>query len=266
MPTSVLTDADFSAYLDSNLPRYARPSGVSGAIEAHYPPVMSGTLHNYTTERARVHAFLGESSFQCNIRFLTEAYDGKNYNIQYSVTPPLHGTDLIPTFYDLDLDLSVLDQDTPIPLIPGFGNFAEAYQAYLVSHARTGDPNSFKKPLLNLPPGIAWPKPGNGGDALTNVLNAGDLGFSLITDQQTKKSTCSFWRDVSAALTNVGGKFALSTDPPDCFPLSCFFVFARSAGGMLIFRDYVIGYAPPGSVVGTTLVPVPNDPSANYNS
>lgn len=213
LPPSVLTDADFSTFLDNSLPPYARPSGVSAIVEAHYPPVMSGSVHTYSTERARTRALVGEASFQCNVRFLTDAYNGRNYNIQYSVSPALHGTDLIPTFYDLNLDLSLLGQKTPFPLIPGFGNFAQAYQAYLVSHARTGDPNSFKKPLLNLPPGIAWPKPGNDGDALTGVLNAGDLGFSLITDQQTKKSTCGFWRDVVAALTSLGGEFIYAPDP-----------------------------------------------------
>lgn len=69
-----------------------------------------------------------------------------------------------------------------------------------------------------------------GGDALTGVLDAGDLGFTLVEDAQTRKSRCGFWRDVAAAVTSLGG------------------------------------YAPPGSVVGTGLVPVTGDPSRNYGT
>lgn len=208
-------------------PPYAKAAGVNAAIEARYPPVMSGTAHNYTTERERTKAFMGDSSFYCNIRYLTNAYAGKSYNLKYSVTSGLHGTDLLPTFYNLNLDLSVLGNDVSVPLIPGFGSFAQAYQSYLVSHARSGDPNTYRK-AVNVQPAISWPKPGNAGDALTGVLDATDLGFSVITDQQTRKSVCDFWVQVNAAVTDLGG------------------------------------YAPPGSVVPTTLIPVQGDPSANY--
>lgn len=188
---------------------------------------MSGSVHNYTTERDRVKAFLADSSFYCNVRYLTDAYDGKNYHLKYSVTPGLHGTDLLPTFYNLNLDLPLFGSDVPFPLIPIFGSFAQAYQSYLVSHARTGDPNTYKK-TFNIPPAITWPKPNNAGDEVTGVLDAGDLGFSTITDTQTRKTVCNFWRQVAAAVTDLGG------------------------------------YAPPGNVVPTTLVGVANDPSANY--
>ena len=227
VPTNVVTDADFNGFVDAALPPYAKAVGVNAAIEAHYPPIMSGTAQNYTTERDRTKAFIGDSSFQCNVRYLSDAYAGKSYNIQYSVTPGLHGTDVLPTFYNLNLDLSVFGNDISLPLVPGFGSFAQAYQSYLVSHARTGNPNTYRK-VLTIPPAISWPKPGNSGDALTGVLDATDLGFILITDQHTRKSVCNFWIQVAAAVTGLGG------------------------------------YAPPGSVVSTTLVPVKGDPSANY--
>lgn len=66
------------------------------------------------------------------------------------------------------------------------------------------------------------------GDEITGVLNAGDLGFSVISDPEMKESVCGFWRDVAAAVTNLGG------------------------------------YAPLGGVVATTIVDVMNDPSLNY--
>lgn len=224
-----MTDDDFNTFLDAIFPPYAKAGGVNAAIEARYPPVMSGSAHNYTTERGRLLGFMGDSSFYCNIRSLTDAYVGKSYNLRYSVTPGLHGTDLLPTFYNLNVDLPTLGNDTSIPLIPGFGAFAQAYQSYLVSHARSGDPNKYRK-AVNLPPAIPWPKPDNSGDALTGLLDATDLGFFVITDQQTKKSVCDFWVQVEAAVTNLGG------------------------------------YAPPGSVVAQALVPEAGDASANYQT
>lgn len=85
------------------------------------------------------------------MRYLNDTYDGKNYNLQYSVTLGLYATDLLPTFYDLSLNLSAIEIN--LLLIPGFGDFAQGYQSYLISHARTGDPNTYKK-KFNIPPAI----------------------------------------------------------------------------------------------------------------
>ena len=206
VPPTIQTDSAFNTFLSEEFPSYAQSSGVNSAIEARYPPVMSGSVHNYTTEFDRLRAFIGDSSFQCNVRYLTDAYAGKNYNLQYSVTPGFHATDLLPTFYNLNLDLSKLSSAFNIPLIPGFGPFAQAYQSYLVSHARTGDPNTYRKGI-NVPPAIPWPKPNSAGDEIQGVLDAGDLGFSIIGDPETRESVCGFWREVQAAVTNLGGTY-----------------------------------------------------------
>lgn len=205
-PPDVTTDAQFSAFVSEVLPPYTQSAGVNAAVEARYPPVLSAAS-NYTTEFDRTKALVGDSSFQCNVRYLTDAYNGINYNLQYSVTPGFHGTDLLPTFYNLNVDLTAFGDDTPYPLIPGFGSFAQAYQSYLVSHARSGDPNTYAK-LVNVPPAINWPKAGSSSaNELTNVLNAGDLGFSLISDGETTEVACGFWREVAAAATNLGGEY-----------------------------------------------------------
>jgi hypothetical protein len=228
VPPNVQTDSNFNAFVDETFPVYAKTAGLNAIIEAHYPPVMSGTVHNYTTDFDRTKAFSGQSSFQCNVRYLSDAYAGKNYNLQYSVTPGFHATDLLPTFYDLNVDLTLFFDDESYPLIPGFGSFAQAYQSYLVLHAQSSDPNTYAK-TFNIPPAINWPKAGDSGDEITDVLYAGDAGFSLISDPQTTETLCEFWREVAAAVTDLGG------------------------------------YAPPGSVVNSTFVPVTNDPSANYS-
>ena len=208
VPLDVTNDAQFTQFLSEIFPPYAQTAGVTAVVEAHYPPIMSGKS-NYSTEFDRTKALLAESSFQCNVRYLSDAYNGKNYNLQYSVTPGFHATDLLPAFYNLNIDLTALGQNAPFALIPGFGSFAQAYQSYLVSHARSGDPNKYAK-VLNIPPAINWPKAGSSSaDVLTKVLNAGDLGFGLVSDQMTKESVCGFWRRVAATLTNLGGKQAL---------------------------------------------------------
>ena len=60
---------------------------------------------------------------------------------------------------------------------------------------------------MNVPSAITWPKPSSGGDQISGVLNAGDLGFSVVADSQTEESVCGFWREVAAAVTNLGGMF-----------------------------------------------------------
>lgn len=191
-PLNVTTDAQFSEYISEVYPPYAQSAGVNAAIEARYPPVMSAGS-NYTTEFDRTKAALGDSEFYCNVRYLSDAYHGINYNLQYSVTPGFHATDLLPTFYDLNINLTALSILTSTPLIPGFGSFAQAYQSYLVSHARSGNPNTYAK-RANVPPTINWPKAGSvSANGLTDVLNAGDLGFSLFTDNKTTEGVCGFW-------------------------------------------------------------------------
>lgn len=230
VPLDITSNDQFTAWINYIFPGYSAQAGISQMILDHYPPAGLGSP--YLLVRDRIKAFLSESSFLCNVRALSDAYDGKNYNLDYQVTPALHATDLLPTFYNINLDLKAFGASWDIPLIPIFGQFAQTYQAYLVSHARTGDPNTYKKPLLNVPPAITWPKADNSGDAIKNVLSANDLGFgvSTITDTQTTKSRCDFWIEVAAALTDLGG------------------------------------YAAPGAVVPTTVVNVTNDPSGNYQT
>ena len=149
--------------------------------------------------------YINDSGFTCNVRYLSDAYAGKTYNLQYSVTPALHATDLLPTFYNLNLDLTIFGADIAIPLIAGFGPYAQAYQSYLTSHARTGDPNTYKK-TFNIPSAITWPRPtDDGGDLLSGVLDAGDLGFQTISDGQTGRNRCYFWRGIADRVTELGG-------------------------------------------------------------
>ena len=59
--------------------------------------------------------------------------------------------------------------------------------------------------LLNFPPTIYWPQSDTGGDKLRGVLNAGDAGFSVVSDPETRKMVCGFQSEVAAAVTDLGG-------------------------------------------------------------
>ena len=59
-------------------------------------------------------------------------------------------------------------------------------------------------------------------------MNAGDAGFSIVSDPEMREMVCGLRREVTAAVTDLGG------------------------------------YAPPGSVVEKTLIGVSEDLSANH--
>ncbi|EKG17965.1 Carboxylesterase type B [Macrophomina phaseolina MS6] len=218
----IQTDEQFNDFIDSVFPNYTKEAGINAAIEEFFPPVSTNKTYGTVVERTK--AFVRDSSFTCWSRFLTDAYAGRTWNMQYSVTPGWHGTDLLPTFYQIYLSFG---GDVAFPLLPGFGSFATAYQSYLTSHARSGDPNTYSA-KVNLPPAINWPRPATGSENVGKVLDAGNLGFSLTTDEQLPKSECDFIRQLAAAVTNVGG------------------------------------YAVPGTVQPQSLVDFTGDPSANY--
>ncbi|KAL8917021.1 MAG: hypothetical protein Q9208_008196 [Pyrenodesmia sp. 3 TL-2023] len=198
VPLSMRDDEDFTSTVEFIFSAYAKRAGITSSILSRYGQ------KNYTTAFGRFKAFLADSSFNCNIRYLTDAYEGKTWNLKYSVLPALHATDLLPTFYSLNLDLDSFGKSVPYPLVPGFGAFAQAYQSYLVSHARTGDPNTYRR-RLGVPPTLAWPKPDSSGDRVEGVLQAGNLGFSVISDGQVRRETCDFWRGIMEDVTREGG-------------------------------------------------------------
>ncbi|KAL8645980.1 MAG: hypothetical protein Q9226_007059 [Calogaya cf. arnoldii] len=198
VPLSMKDDEDFTTTVESIYSAYTKRAGITSSIASRYGQ------KNYPTAFERYKAFLGDSSFYCNVRYLTDAYKGKTWNLKYSVFPGLHATDILPTFYNLNLDLDSFGSLVPFPLVPGFGGFSQAFQSYLVSHARTGDPNTMRK-RFSVPPTIAWPKPNGGGDRVEGVLQAGNFGFGVVSDGQISRETCDFWQGVFEAVTREGG-------------------------------------------------------------
>lgn len=207
---AIQTDADFTTYLANTWPAYARPAGIISDIEAEYPPVNS-TNSPFETEVDRLSIFTGQSSFLCSTHALTKAYAGKTYNVQFAATilgqNGTHGSDILPTWYNPYAVFNYSGIEIPIWLLAASSvGLSQDYQSYLVSHARTGDPNTYRIPL-NIPPTINWPKVGltSDGEYATNVLNVTDSGFDLITDRESNTTVCDFWVDIFTRATDVGG-------------------------------------------------------------
>ncbi|KAK7549259.1 Alpha/Beta hydrolase protein [Phyllosticta citricarpa] len=218
----VQTDAQFTEFVNSIFPSYAQAAGINAAIESFFP------ADAYDSVTDRMKAFVRDTSFTCPARFVTEAFAGSTWNIEYAVTPGWHATDLLPTFYSSYISFG---GNEPVNLIPGFGNLAQGYQSYLTSYARSGDPNTYRSDdsLLGLFATVEWPKTTDvTAENLANVLRVKDLGFSIGEDDQLPYSECDFIRQLCAAVTNVGG------------------------------------YAVPGTEQDQSLVTFTGNPSANY--
>ncbi|OCK83949.1 alpha/beta-hydrolase [Lepidopterella palustris CBS 459.81] len=144
-----------------------------------WPPYAVAAV--FKTEIDRQKALFSQSAFLCRIHVLTTAYAGKTHNVH------------------------VLGAPTPLWAIIGGAGVSKAYQSYLVSHARTGDPNTYRD-ILNIPPTIEWPPVGNlQGEYYTNVLNVSDSGFDIIQETEYNKTICEFWVGIYTNTTNLGG-------------------------------------------------------------
>lgn len=202
MDGHISTDAEFNTFLGAIFPNYTQTAGVTALIEQTYPAI--STNRTYSTESARMEAFIRDSCFTCNTRYLTEAYGDNNcWNMQYSVTPGWHGTDLIPSFYSFALSTDSFLEDLAFTLVPLFLGITKAYQSYITSYITTGNPNT-NRAIWNIPSAISWPHPNSSGNQMTGVLNVGDLGFTTVSDTQNEKSSCNFWQEIAAAVTNLG--------------------------------------------------------------
>jgi len=230
VPGALKTDAQFTTFVDSVFPNYTQARGINKLITNFYPPV--GAKSPFRTVSGRVEAFLRDSSFTCNIRQVNEAFgDAKVWNMQYSVTPGWHGTDLVPTFFNPQLTadsflqcLATLMVPVVAPLVAGI---SAAMQSYFASYVTSGNPNTNRR-VLNLPPTVPWNHPNSRGEHIAGVVNVGNWGFGTVADDQNPKTPCDFWRNIAAAVTSLGG------------------------------------YAPPGAVLSQGLVSVDGDASVNY--
>ena len=155
------------------------------AIKNQYP------ISKFSTERERFRSFINWSTFVCGTRYVADAYKGKTYNMVYSQGAAMHGVDIGTTFYD---STGVMAMATKL-LNPKYADLAPKYQAYLTSHARSGDPNKFKAAGT-----VEWPKV-TYGPTFSNVLNVTNDGFVLISDPANTEADCAFWTKIMEDFT-----------------------------------------------------------------
>jgi carboxylesterase type B len=210
------TNDHFSTFVNSIFPGYANTTGINTRVSAFYPPIGAASCP-YKTQSDRVEAFIRDSSFTCNIRYLNEAVgDNKVYNMQYSVSPGWHGADLFAVFYNSKFTSNswteILASFVLLPLGVMYGGISWAMQSYLASYITTGDPNK-NRVVLNVPPTIGWNHPNSANELVSGVVNVGNWFYSTVNDDQHPKSACDFWREFSAAVTAVGGYSPPGTAP-----------------------------------------------------
>lgn len=155
------------------------------AIKKQYP------VSKFPTEKERFRSFLNWSTFVCATRYIPDAYKDKTYNMIYSQGTGVHGTDVGTTFYDAT---SAMGMATKL-FNPKYADVAPKYQAYLISHARSGNPNTFRASGA-----VEWPKVSY-GPTFGNVLNVTDSGFALVSDSANRQEDCGFWSQVMEDFT-----------------------------------------------------------------
>ncbi|KAH8176833.1 carboxylesterase family protein [Sarocladium implicatum] len=224
---AVQSNDDFGSFLTALLPNSSLTNGITERILETYPPV-GGKSSLYKAQTDRLEDLLRDASMTCNIRYLTEAIGSSRvWAMQYSVKPGWHATDLIPLFYnDDDFDMSSLTTflASVLRLVTGIfmRGLSRAYQSYVTSYVRTGDPNTHRLSLWeNLPyPGTTkWRHPqllSSGKAGLGRVLDV-DYGllstFTEIEDGQMPMVKCGFWPKFAMAATVAGGKTDTDIQP-----------------------------------------------------
>jgi carboxylesterase type B len=183
-------DTAFKGFADWN---YANNAAVTAAILKQFPSPEPGS--KYKNQNSRLSDYIQYSTFTCNTRWLSEAYKGKTWNVQYSFGGGSHGTDIMADFYDRKTGIGAAVQNL---VSPGIAVVMTIYQAYLLSHARTGDPNKLK--IRSAP---EWPKV-TLGPQFENVLDV-NRQFKLIKDEKNKGPDCDFWINTFAAVTSGNG-------------------------------------------------------------
>jgi carboxylesterase type B len=215
IPKFIHTEADFTTFVTNFLPE-PQLVPVRAAVQNKYPA--QGPPYN-GDQRARAGALIRDSTFTCNTRQLYEAYKDRSiglYMMQYdflaSKNYALHASDLLPTFWNGEMDTAKLFEDLlhlepllaeAVAFAFDHSGYAPAYQSYFASHAVFGDPNTARR--WNTMP---WPNATDNGQEVTDVM---ETRFSAIldffdgqtVDQVNTRASCDFWLQVAFWITNL---------------------------------------------------------------
>lgn len=185
---SVLSNAQYDALMKQN---FAFTSASTLAtIEKHYPEP-APLLRPYVTQFARLSQTIGDWVVNCNFQALAKAYEGRVWAYTFSITPGVHAMDLLFAWWRTDLNIyDILQVDIDINFITE-KNYATAFQSYLTSFVRSGNPNTYRQ-KNSFPPTVDFPKATVGKEV--KVLDVTTLvGFQVTTDNDSDSARCGFW-------------------------------------------------------------------------
>jgi carboxylesterase type B len=183
------------------------------AIQKQYPA--QGPPYN-GDPRKRVGALIRDSTFTCNTRQLYDAYKGRSvgvYMMQYdlleSIGQAVHASDLVPTFWNSEMNTTKLFYDfLKLPkwkaeMAAAFfdtSEFPQRYQSYFTSHAITGNPNTYRRSGT-----VAWQNASDNGNEIVNAMQTALLPFfnGKSKDTINTKKTCDFWKNIAYAMSNM---------------------------------------------------------------
>lgn len=216
IPKFIHTEADFTTFVNDFLPEHSL-FPVRTAVETKYPA--QGPPYN-GDPRARVAALIRDASFTCNTRLLYEAYKNRSiglYMMQYDFLETenlaLHSYDLLPTFWNGEMDTAALFEKFIPHISPVLAKFiafifnksgyAPSYQSYFASHALSGNPNTARSGRT-----VPWPNATDNGDKITNVMETGysfpfDFFSGKTTDRVNTGESCNFWTNLAFWITNL---------------------------------------------------------------
>jgi hypothetical protein len=124
--------------------------------------------------------------FNCNIRYLTQAYENKTYNYVYGLGFSMHSADTFLTFCDVSFNVYGTRKKINIPV-------AIAWQLYLISFIKHGDPNVLRLQDMS----AQWELAGRE----MNVVNLQWNGYRRDVDEQVDAEKCLFWQRAEYAPT-----------------------------------------------------------------
>jgi hypothetical protein len=199
-----------------------------------------------------------DALFTCTPRWLYNAAQKKGdmsvYLMEYAfysfkllnVTAAIHGSDLLPTFWNSGLNpkeiankfiyprVKCINSRIPKLAVENFiaavANKSRDYQKYLVGHAISGDPNHGH-------PSVTWDLPSVSGSELTDLLHvtANTPEFQNdYTDPLSLECICDFWAQMASDVTTGS-----TVDPSAsiCSVSSCPTSNAAAAGLVLQDQD-----------------------------
>lgn len=213
-------DTTFRTYIDWS---FANSSIISDASLKYFP------LEKYSNARDRLMEYSRLSTFTCSSRFIAQAYQKDAWAAQYAGP---HGSDITADFYDGSTLTGKLTATSKA------SKMKKTYQQYLLSYARTGNPNTFKEPTSP-----DWPRVKIGSEVGNTLEVDAKKPFQVINDVQNMKPGCDFVIDIFAEATNNGGQCVVQE---------------------LDESNRRAGYAPPGGVVQSRLRPAGPNSSSKF--